>query len=60
MFGKETVAIDGTKISAQNSKNHLTEDKVAENWSASKTALTNTWTNWTLSTHKKLKRKRPT
>jgi len=30
MFGKETVAIDGTKISAQNSKkNHLTEDKIA-------------------------------
>lgn len=30
MFGKETIAIDGTKISAQNSKkNHLTEDKIA-------------------------------
>jgi transposase len=30
MFGKETVAIDGTKIAAQNSKkNHLTEDKIA-------------------------------
>ena len=30
MFEKETVAIDGTKISAQNSKkNHLTEDKIA-------------------------------
>ena len=30
MFGKETVAIDGTKISAQNSKkNHLTKDKIA-------------------------------
>lgn len=30
LFGKEIVAIDGTKISAQNSKkNHLTEDKIA-------------------------------
>jgi len=30
MFGKETVAIDGTKISAQNAKkNHLTEHKIA-------------------------------
>lgn len=30
LFGKKTVAIDGTKIAAQNSKkNHLTEDKIA-------------------------------
>lgn len=30
MFGKETIAIDGAKIAAQNSKkNHLTEDKIA-------------------------------
>ena len=30
LFGKETIAIDGTKFAAQNSKkNHLTEDKIA-------------------------------
>ena len=47
LFGKELVAIDGTKIRAQNSKkNNISEDKIQKRLDYHEAASWNTSTNW--------------